>query len=79
MLELECLITSLYIDGTSIEKMKNKGWTFVCTIPASTVHPHALPNDKATIFSKYTEPTNKEDLGSFADSLKDAMLSHYLR
>ncbi|MCY8898088.1 hypothetical protein MOD92_14050 [Bacillus spizizenii] len=53
MFEFDVIITSEYVDRETIFKKTEKGWTFVTTVPAKTVHPNALATDKATIFSKY--------------------------
>lgn len=55
MIELKVMITNGYVSSTTINNMSDKGWNFVVTVPATSVHPHALPTDKATIFSKYVE------------------------
>ena len=56
MLELTTVITNGYVDIDTICSMVSEGWTFVITIPAKLIHPHALDTDKATIFSRYQEP-----------------------
>lgn len=53
MIELKYIITNGYVSAETISSMTDKGWVFVCTVPAKTVHPHALDTDKATIFSIY--------------------------
>lgn len=55
MIKFECIITNGYVGDDTIYNMTKKGWTFVTTIPAKLVHPHAMDTDKATIFSKYIE------------------------
>jgi len=55
MIKFDHVITNGYIDIETIEKRTKSGWTFVTTLPAKTVHPHALDTDKVTIFTKYTE------------------------
>lgn len=55
MIKFDHVITNEYIDIETIEKRTKSGWTFVTTLPAKTVHPHALDTDKVTIFTKYTE------------------------
>jgi hypothetical protein len=55
MIEFEAVITNGYVDISTIGYMLEKGYTFVCTIPAKNIHPHAVETDKATIFSKYKE------------------------
>ena len=54
MVELDCVITNGYVDRETIRMMLDKGWTFVTTVPAKLIHPHALDTDMASIFSKYT-------------------------
>ncbi|QQO41467.1 hypothetical protein 015DV004_252 [Bacillus phage 015DV004] len=56
MIEFDVVITNEYACKDSIKGRIDKGWTFVATVPAKMVHPYALESDKATIFSKYTEP-----------------------
>ena len=66
MIEFDCVITNGYVDHDTITAMTDKGWTFVATVPAKLVHPHALDTDKATIFSHYTEPKiDPEDMATF--------------
>jgi hypothetical protein len=60
MIEYTSIITNGYIDISTIEGYMEKGWDFVVTLPARTVHPFALPTDKVTIFSKYI-PYEKTD------------------
>lgn len=60
MLKLESVITNGYIDLHTIEKYAENGYAFVVTLPASTVLPTAMPNDKVTIFSKYDKPNITE-------------------
>ena len=55
MLELDSIITNGYVDPATMEHFTSKGWTFIGTLPAKSAHPHAMPTDKLTIFSKYTE------------------------
>ena len=55
MLEIDSIITNGYVDASTIEHFTSKGWTFICTIPAKSAHPYAMPTDKLSIFSKYTE------------------------
>lgn len=57
MLELDSIITNGYVDSSTIEWFANKGYKFVCTIPANLAHPHAMDTDKLSIFCKYEEPT----------------------
>lgn len=54
MIKFDHVITNGYIGIETIEKRTENGWTFVTTLPAKTVHPHALETDKVTIFSKYS-------------------------
>jgi hypothetical protein len=64
MVELKYIITSGYVDKDTIEGYVGKGWTFVATVPAKNIHPHAMDTDKATIFSRYTPmglPTELEE------------------
>jgi len=56
MIEFEVIITNGYVGSDTIYNMTNKGWAFVATLPAKSIHPHAMETDKATIFSKYKEP-----------------------
>ena len=56
MLELTTVITNGYVAAETLHHMLVDGWTFVVTIPAKLIHPHACETDKATIFSKYQEP-----------------------
>lgn len=60
MVELDSVITNGYVAPDTIGHFQKRGYTFVCTIPANLVHPHSLPTDKLTIFSKYTEPDMDE-------------------
>ncbi len=53
MVELKYLITNGYVSKETLEGYTNKGWTFVATVPAKSIHPFATDEDKATIFSKY--------------------------
>lgn len=62
MLKLACVITNGYVDVTTLSHYMERGWTFVTTLPAKQVHPHALPTDKVTIFSKYTPYTAESDV-----------------
>ncbi|AIW03508.1 hypothetical protein CPT_Moonbeam110 [Bacillus phage Moonbeam] len=62
MVELRYIITSGYIDKDTIDGYAGKGWTFVATVPAKNIHPHAFDTDKATIFSKYTPYELEEEL-----------------
>ena len=57
MIEFDCVITGGYVDIETLQGRANTGWQFVCTIPASQVHPYATGSDKITIFSKYTPYT----------------------
>lgn len=52
-IELDYIITNGYVDLDTIVEREKKGWKFVATVPAKLIHPHALPTDKATIFSRY--------------------------
>ncbi|MEC1384416.1 hypothetical protein P9D14_12905 [Bacillus velezensis] len=67
MIKLQVIITSKYVDRDTITQMNDKGWTFVTTLPAKSVHPYGTDTDKATIFSRYEtadlmiESTAKED------------------
>ena len=54
MLELDSVITNGYIDPQTIAFFLERGYKFVCTVPAKLAHPHALDTDKISIFSKYT-------------------------
>jgi hypothetical protein len=56
LLEITYIITNGYVSIDTMGKFLNDGWTFVCTVPAKTAHPHALDTDKLAIFSRYTEP-----------------------
>ncbi|MCY9274576.1 hypothetical protein [Bacillus haynesii] len=62
MIEFDVVITREYADKESVARRIEKGWTFVATLPAKTVHPYALESDKATIFSKYKAPIIPEDV-----------------
>lgn len=64
MLVIDSIITNGYVDPSTMEHFISKGWTFVCTVPANTAHPHAMPTDKLSIFSKYTEPVIDELKGA---------------
>ena len=55
LLEFDSVITNGYVDPETIAFFLNRGYTFVCTVPAKLAHPHALDTDKLSIFSKYTE------------------------
>ncbi|KUP31096.1 hypothetical protein AU387_15670 [Bacillus halotolerans] len=67
MIKFQVIITSEYVDRDTITQMNEKGWTFVTTLPAKSVHPYATDTDRATIFSRYEtaelpiESTQKED------------------
>jgi hypothetical protein len=52
----DSVITNGYVDIETMQHFLRDGWTFVCTIPAKQVHPHACDTDKFTLFSKYIEP-----------------------
>jgi len=60
MNKFEVIITTGYIDIDTIDKMTEKGWTFIVTVPAKLIHPHAAETDKATLFSKYEEVEMKD-------------------
>jgi len=60
MLEFEYIITNGYVDIETIHHFTEKGCKFVVTLPANMVHPHALPTDKISLFSKYTEMPEPE-------------------
>ena len=60
MLEIDSIITNGYVDPQTIEHLTSGGWTFVCTVPAKLAHPHAMPTDKLSIFSRYIEPVIDE-------------------
>lgn len=66
MVEFECVITNGYVAMDTIERYLNKGWTFVCTVPAKLVHPHAMYTDKVTIFSRYKETVVDDDAKAVA-------------
>lgn len=56
MLIFDFVITNGYVAPDTMEYFLKRGYTFVCTIPAKSAHPHACDTDKITIFAKYTEP-----------------------
>lgn len=60
MLEFDWVITNGYVDRDTMAYFIEKGWVFVCTVPAKTAHPHAMDTDKLAIFSKYTAPEQSE-------------------
>mgnify|MGYP001615724012 CR=1 FL=1 len=60
MLEYDSIITNGYVDRDTIAAFITKGWTFVVTLPAKMVHPHALATDKWTLFSKYIPYERRE-------------------
>lgn len=60
MIEFDVIITNGYVDRDTIFNKVNNGWTFVATVPAKNIHPHAMETDKATIFSRYLEMRPKE-------------------
>jgi len=62
MVELKYLITNGYVSKETLEGYTSKGWTFVATVPAKSIHPFAVDTDKATIFSKYTPYELEEEL-----------------
>jgi len=64
MLEIDSIITNGYVDIQTIESFTARGYTFVCTVPAKPAHPHAMPTDKLSIFSKYTEPVINESMSA---------------
>ena len=55
MIKFDSIITNGYVDIETISSRLKEGWTFVTTLPAKIVHPHAIDTDKVTIFSKYIE------------------------
>lgn len=62
MIDFDVVITNGYCDIDTIEGRLKKGWSFVVTIPAKMIHPHAMPTDKATIFSKYVPYERGEEI-----------------
>jgi len=60
MLNIVGVITNGYVDVSTMERMSNDGYSFICTIPANTAHPHAMSTDKLSIFGKYEEPQIQE-------------------
>ena len=61
MIEFDYVITNGYVDIDTLQKRVKGGWKFVCTIPASIIHPHALETDKVTIFTRYRKTESKEE------------------
>jgi hypothetical protein len=55
MLEIDSVITNGYVAPDTMAWYLERGWTFICTVPAKSAHPHAMDTDKLSIFSKYTE------------------------
>jgi hypothetical protein len=73
MVELKFIITNGYVSSETIEGMTKGGWNFVCTVPATQIHPYAMPTDKATIFSKYNkiEPITLGELDKIMTEAKE--------
>jgi hypothetical protein len=55
VIELDYVITNGCIDKETIDERFKKGWNFVTTVPAKSVHPYAMETDKVTIFSRYKQ------------------------
>lgn len=55
MIKFDYVITNGYVDVDTIENRTKEGWSFVTSLPAILVHPHAMETDKVTIFSKHTK------------------------
>ena len=72
MLTLDSIITSGYVAPDTMKYFSDKGYTFVCTVPAKLAHPYAVDTDKLSIFSRYTEPDiDKTNQGKTMDIKSD--------
>lgn len=54
-IETKVLITNGNISAEDVMFFVNEGWYWVKEMDASLVHPHALPEDKVSVFIRYKE------------------------
>lgn len=66
-IETKVLITNGSISAEDVMFFVNEGWYWVKEMDASLVHPHALPEDKMSVFVRYKEAKPNNDIAISVD------------
>ena len=66
-IETKVLITNGSISAEDVMFFVNEGWYWVKEMDANLVHPHALPEDKMSVFVRYKEAKPNNDIAINVD------------